>query len=247
VLGLTPAGGLEPAMADALTDAIAAEVSRAGLFDVTSQKDMQTVLGLERQRQLLGCSDEAASCLTELAGALGARFVLSGSVARLGPDAVQLNLQTIDSVKAQASGRATRIAKDVTALRRSLPYALAEATGTPPPPAPSHVLPYTLIGVGAAAAIGAGVTFFQAFAQEQAALKELEIAKEQPQVQLKPASYYRDEADQVIRLRVASAALLAVSVALVVSGILLNPSDGDSTKVALVPSLGGAALVGVFP
>lgn len=59
-------------------------VSRLGAADlrVTSQQDIAQVLGLERQKQLLGCSTESSSCLAELAGALGVDLVLSGSVAR---------------------------------------------------------------------------------------------------------------------------------------------------------------------
>ncbi len=59
-------------------------VSRLGSPDlrVTSQRDIQQMLGLERQKQLLGCTGESSSCLAELAGALGVDLVLSGSVAR---------------------------------------------------------------------------------------------------------------------------------------------------------------------
>jgi hypothetical protein len=59
-------------------------VSRLGSPElrVTSQRDIQQVLGLERQKQLLGCTGESSSCLAELAGALGVDLVLSGSVAR---------------------------------------------------------------------------------------------------------------------------------------------------------------------
>jgi hypothetical protein len=37
------------------------------------------LLGLERQKQMLGCAEDSSNCLAELAGALGARFVLNGS------------------------------------------------------------------------------------------------------------------------------------------------------------------------
>ena len=71
VLGLDPAGGVEPEIAQSLTEAVTAEIAARGLFQVISASEVQTLLGFERQKQLLGCSEEG-ECLTELAGALGA-------------------------------------------------------------------------------------------------------------------------------------------------------------------------------
>ncbi|MBK7861470.1 MAG: hypothetical protein IPJ65_23215 [Archangiaceae bacterium] len=51
-------------------------------FKVYSQADLERVISIERQQQLIGCADE--SCLTELAGALGARFIVSGRLDRFG-------------------------------------------------------------------------------------------------------------------------------------------------------------------
>jgi len=46
------------------------------------------MIGVERQ--LLGCSEEATSGVSELADAMGARFVLSGGLGRLGESSFQL-------------------------------------------------------------------------------------------------------------------------------------------------------------
>lgn len=53
---------------------------------VTTAKDIQQALGMERQRALLGCSDDGAraSCLAELAGGLGVDAILSGSIGKVG-------------------------------------------------------------------------------------------------------------------------------------------------------------------
>src|SRR5947207_17625 len=77
VLRLSVAGGVEPELGGAITEAVTTEVSARGFFNVLSSKDVETLLGVERQKQMLGCADDASSCLSELAGALGARFVLS--------------------------------------------------------------------------------------------------------------------------------------------------------------------------
>lgn len=65
---------------------------RANGFTVTTPKDVGVVLGLERQRQLLGCG--GTSCLVELAGALGVDGVLSGQVVRT-PQAYRVALKIV--------------------------------------------------------------------------------------------------------------------------------------------------------
>lgn len=51
--------------------------------EVTSSRDVAAAIGLERQKALLGCSDdEGASCLAELSGALGVDGILTGTIAR---------------------------------------------------------------------------------------------------------------------------------------------------------------------
>ncbi len=245
VLDLTPAGGVEPQVAGALTEALSTEVAARGFFDVLSSKDIATMLGLERQRQMLGCSDDT-SCLTELTGALGARFVMNGSVAKLG-EAFQLTLQTMDSTKAQPIGRSTRIAPDLAALQAQLPYAVAEATGTPLPPPPSRVLPYALMGTGAAAVIGGGVFGMLALSREAQLNGELEASV--------PGSFARYEdyerrAQSAAQDKTIALAVAAAGAGLLTAGILLNPSDVPSSggkQLNVVATGLGAALVGVFP
>lgn len=246
VLDLSTAGGLDPSVAATMTEAVATAATRANFFEVTTQKDVGTALGMERQRQLTGCSEDSTSCLSELAGALGAPFALYGSVAQLG-DAYQLNLQGIDARKAQPVGRSTRIATDLKALRNAIPYALAEATGTPPPEPPSKALSYTLIGVGGAAVVTGGVLFVTSLTREEAALNELKLAQTQPTFQLKPASYFRDEAAAVQQMRILSISVAAAGAAALAAGILVMPTSDSGAGFALVPTVTGGALVGVFP
>ncbi|MHB8875016.1 MAG: hypothetical protein ACYC8T_15130 [Myxococcaceae bacterium] len=48
-------------------------------------QEIAAVLGLERQKQLLGCADEnGASCLAELAGGLGANGIITGTIGKVG-------------------------------------------------------------------------------------------------------------------------------------------------------------------
>jgi hypothetical protein len=200
-------------------------------------------LGVERQKELLGCSD--SSCYSELAGAVGARFVLSGSIGRLG-EAYQLSVQALDTVRAQPLGRATRIAPTLDALRRALPWVVAEATSTPMPESPSPVFPIAMVGLGAASAVGGVVLGFQAFSREEVVVNELALSETQNGIQLKPATYYRGEVSRVQQQKIIAGALVGAGVALAVAGIFLMPSSGQGARIAMVPTLNGVAAAGVW-
>ena len=64
------------------SDHLAQQLAAAGA-KVTSDREISAVLGLERKRQLLGCSENSSQCVTELAGALGVDALVVGDVARL--------------------------------------------------------------------------------------------------------------------------------------------------------------------
>jgi hypothetical protein len=244
VLELSPGAGIEASVTGPFTDAITAEVQARGVFDVISSRDIQALLGVERQRQLLGCGEDSKSCMAELSGALGARFVLTGSLAKLG-DAYQLTLSTLDSQKAQPIGRATRIAKDLAGLRAALPSAVAEATATPLPPPPSRALPITLIATGSAAALFGVVWGALALTQQAQLGATLDAGAAQPGVLSTRASYEQQVAALNTQKWVALASLLA-GAALVTTGVLLLPAEDGRARVSLVPSGAGLALEGTW-
>jgi hypothetical protein len=251
VLDLGAAGGVEPQVASALSEAVATEVASKGFFQVISSKDLQTLIGVERQKQVMGCSDNS-SCLTELSGAIGARFVMNGSVAKLG-DAYQLSLQTLDSATAQPTGRSSRIAKDLAALRAQVPFAVAEATGTSLPPPPSRLLTYSLLGAGSLCVVAGGIVGFNGLSREQAVRSELERGKTNPAV-LRTSEEYLEEERNIRGQKTFSLLSLGLGVGLIGLGVALNPDDPrtvGSVQVALVPSSDGvthgATVLGVFP
>lgn len=245
VLDLAPGGGVDPTVASALSEAVASEVGRAGYYDAIASKDVQTLLGLERQKQLLGCSDaDAQSCLTEIAGAIGARFVMSGSVAKLG-DSYQLSLMVLDSQKAQPVGRSTRLAKDLSTLRGVLPWAVAEASGTPAPPEPSRVVPMSLLGAGAAVVIASAAVGLDGIARDRETSRELQLGEQNRSV-LQPIASYREEAARASMLKTVALIGLVAGSGLVGSGIYLNTRVGQDFTASLVPSSNGFALVGSF-
>ncbi len=81
------------------TTTFATRLAEGDALLVTTSADLSNALGLERQRQLLGCSPEGGACMAELAGALGVSAIAAGSLAKLG-DRYQLTLRSTD-----ASGR----------------------------------------------------------------------------------------------------------------------------------------------
>lgn len=76
---------------------LAQELALAGA-KVTTPREIQAAIGLERDRKLLGCND--SGCLVELANALGADAILVGDVARIGTK-VQVNLKLVAAKDAQ--------------------------------------------------------------------------------------------------------------------------------------------------
>lgn len=83
---LTTAGftatGTDPVVAKAWTERFATIARRGGRLEVTTAGDVEQLLGIERQKQLLGCSNMSSECLVELANALGADGVLVGVVVK---------------------------------------------------------------------------------------------------------------------------------------------------------------------
>lgn len=230
--------------AAALTEAMAQELTRRGFFDVVSSRDIQTLLGVERQKQLMGCGDESSSCLAELAGALGSRFVLSGTLSKLG-DALQLSVQMQDTQKGQTVARSVRLAGTVDALAEQLPWLLAEATATPLPPPPSRALPVTLLSAGGAALVAGAILGVDALSRDRALVADL--GQDPATGVFKGLTSYDAEARFIGLEKTISLVAMASGAALATLGFILWPRDVARGGVALVPTGRGVALVGALP
>src|SRR5258705_8474796 len=90
---------LDESQASFYTEHLAQQLKFAGL-EIITQKEIAAMLGNERQKQLLGCSDVSSSCMTELANALGTDALLLGDIARVGSK-TQINLKIIASTDGQ--------------------------------------------------------------------------------------------------------------------------------------------------
>jgi TolB-like protein len=73
-------------------------------FNVVSADEIKRLVELEGDRAQAGCDTNSASCLAELAGALGARYVVFGTVGRLGELTI-INLHLFDADNAESMQR----------------------------------------------------------------------------------------------------------------------------------------------
>ncbi|MBK7862851.1 MAG: hypothetical protein IPJ65_30435 [Archangiaceae bacterium] len=92
---------------------------------VTGKQEIAAVLGLERQKQLMGCDEDQASCLAELAGALGVDGLLTGSLGKAG-DGYLVNLKITSSDGARTLAVVSGRADDENGLLDFLDGAAAE-------------------------------------------------------------------------------------------------------------------------
>jgi TolB-like protein len=119
--------GVAPGTGTILSDLIVSELARQG-YEVISQSDIAAAVGVERQRQLLGCDE--ARCLAEAGNELGAEYLVTGQVGQLG-SRYRVSLLVVDSRKARVVGRATSmLEQQEEALARSAETAVGQLIAT---------------------------------------------------------------------------------------------------------------------
>jgi len=137
--------GVDEATVKLLNDLMLAEFQRPGTHQVFGEQDMISMMNLEETKVQTGCTDDA--CLAEIGGALGARYLVSAALGRVGAKFL-VNLKMIDVEEAKAVGRSSQIVEGeedrllsavkaaVAELLASLsPGAQLAATATAPEPA----------------------------------------------------------------------------------------------------------------
>lgn len=231
-------------LAEFYAEHLAQELKRQGL-EVVTKKETTMLLGLERQKALLGCTD--VSCMAELSSALGAEAVLLGDVARL-KDGHQLNLKLISASTAKTLTTYTEqvgLAEDdvVSGLTRAgaqLAAGALLATGRPGPRrGPSPALALTVLGLGVALA-GAGTAGVVYSESAYAALQGGSPGAR--------ATALRRDGEVFGNLGVAALAVggaaLATGVVLLIAGrAASSPSPAGQVTVSALPFPGGGGLV----
>jgi hypothetical protein len=114
--------GLAPGSGTLLSEIAAQELTKRGL-KVLSARDIESVLGLERQKELLGCAAQS-SCIAELAGALGVDGLLIGDLGKIGTD-FAVNLRVLNAL----DGTTLALFNERTGDETRLPSLLTRAAG----------------------------------------------------------------------------------------------------------------------
>jgi hypothetical protein len=231
-------------------------------ISVLTARDMAAMLGMERQRQLLGCDAGGSSCTAELANALGVDAHAVGELARLGAklranvrllrasDGTVITTRAVEAATEaellEALERAAVEAATEAELLEALERAAREMSGellaaygreATDAPGSRPAWPWVVVAAGGALAIGGGALF--AVGKQDAA----EISRATAQQPLDDARAAQ-LASRGSTLESAGVGLLvggaAVAVAGVAAVIFLPRSN---SRVALAPLPGDGALV----
>jgi hypothetical protein len=175
---------INPDYVEILTEILSTEIEATGHYDsVIAGRDIATMMGFEKQRDLVGCND--TECLVELGGALGVDRIIAGHVAKIGKSyIVQIKLINIvtqqperriyETVKGTEDVLVTTIkecvAKLVSVNSAASSNATASSNSSEPTLShgrqsiavgknrPTNIVPWVLLGLGATG-MGAGVYF----------------------------------------------------------------------------------------
>lgn len=252
VMDIQPVQGVQAGTAAVLTNVAADDIARGG-FDVVSKTDIVNLIGFEKQKTMLGCSD--ASCLAEIGGALGVDYMFTGQVGQIGSQ-YHLSLQWVDVRKARIAARGSRYAErnEDALLRATREATAATLAAIRPGAAPggqvptdqavtaprSHRAAWIAFGTAGALLAGGAVTGYVAKAKYDA------LADKEGDPGF--AADYADEESGIRTLTVTADVLYGGAV--VAAGIgtwLWFRADAPVTVSPIVtPSSAGVALAGRF-
>lgn len=102
---------VSPEIAAFCSQNFAEQLATRGLSVIT-EREVSALLGLERQKQLLGCDADSSSCVAELANALGVDGMIFGDVVKLGTT-YQLNIKIVRAANGERiAGKTTRVSRE---------------------------------------------------------------------------------------------------------------------------------------
>ena len=220
--------GEDEARAAIWLERFAEVMRRDGRVEVTTASDLAHLLGLERQKQLLGCDSEATSCLAELANALGTDGVLVGSITRSG-NAYLAVLKVIRQKNGSVWWSSSARVRGEPALLDWLDDQAAASVSAMFPKSALPAGPLVLGGAGIVA-VGVGATFV--ILSNTVALEAVRSAPSEQALATALDQGRTQSAAGIICLGVGGAALAS-------SVIWLLARDAPSPVVALVPVEGG--------
>ncbi len=206
------------------------ELTRTRELAVTTERDVAQMLGLERQKQLLGCAEDSTSCGAELAGALGVDGLLSGSVTRT-PSGYLLSLKVLrlsDGIEwASASERLTSEGQLLDVLDPIAARFVNELNGKRSRISTTRVV--MLSGAGLSLALSVTGAVLVGMSKADAAL--LKSDQTQTPLQLQATASHGST------FQAAGSALLGIGVPALATFVILAIADpGSKPSVAILPS-----------
>ena len=105
VLDFSYSSEIDAGTATTLTGLATASLAKNRQVRIVSGSELAELMELEGEKAALGCVDDG--CLAEIAGALGARFAVSGRIAKLG-DVLVLQMRLMDVPRAESLSRVVR-------------------------------------------------------------------------------------------------------------------------------------------
>jgi TolB-like protein len=243
VLDVTSFDATTARRASELAELALTELSRSGRLEVIGTSDVTTMLGLERQKTLLGCTQER-SCMAEIGAALGAPYLVAGSVGSSGSLLrVDLKLIEVSSSKVIArEGQVIENERDWYTLTAAM-FARLEAAvpgldaAIVKPTAGRAAWPFVVAGAGALVGLGGGALMVVGAAQATDAL-------EQGRAGAVIASDVSTRYDAASTLHTVGVGLLIGGAAVAATGVVLAFVTGEPkpAPVSLAPVAGGAQL-----
>lgn len=229
--------GGDAALTTLLTEVALTEASASGHFSVIGQSDVVAILGHERKLRMLGCVErqvERGGCASDLAGALGADYLLVATVGALG-GRWRLDVKLVDARRAAVVARQGEEVEPradllAAALQRGVRGVVALATA--PAYTARHKAGWITAGAGAGCLVGSAVFALMTRAAWQD-LRSAEAAGD-------AAAWDRARARVRTNARAADA-LLVAGLAGVGAGAWLALGDGGP-KAAIAALPGGATL-----
>jgi hypothetical protein len=229
---------------------MATELSRLSRFEVMTSADVAALLGQERQRQLLGCTEDSSACMAEIGDALGSPWLVTASLNTStaqgsGSPRYRFDFKLISVSKGTV---VVRDGGDVTA--DELPALVLQAVRgvqatlgaeQRAPATVSAVAPVTLMVAGAAALVGGGlgITLIQ--------IEKADIERNQAMVAAKTIEAFNARLQIYRPLWIVTAAVGAVAATV---GLVwwLNQSKpvGAAVSLWVAPTWNGVQVSGRF-
>ena len=235
VLNLTASErDLQP-LADSLSESVLTELQRSKNLEVVGQSDVASMLGVERQKQLLGCAESV--CLAALSGALGTPWLVTGSVARLGK-AYRLDLKLLQASNGAATWRDGKTTQNDAEVFEVLTAMVKDLVRALDPTAPARVgaAPLVLVIAGAAVAI-VGAVFTGLAAADWGSLNDTGWRASHSWVDVQPTG------NGFNRNVILGPILLGTGLAAAAGGVVWWLT-GRTSQVAVIPLPGAVALSG---